>query len=405
LWQRGGIIDWRPVTCASRPLLGILLLAATLALPAAQPSRKASEKQLSEKQLKQLKEQIEGLARQLAKDGVEKDQLSRDLRDAERRLSGAYGSLRELRDQRAARAAARRKLVEQRAAKEAERERNKADLARHLRAAYFAGSNEPLKLLLNQRNIGEVTRNLTYYGYFGRMRADLMADLERDLVEIKEITARIEEEDAELARLESQQQERVGDLDSAKQAKQAVLVQQDRRYKTRAAQLERMRRDKLELEQFIQKLSRATRSVPFDPDAPFARMRDKLSWPVAGRIEEDFGVVLGGADRFQTDWILIEAQQGAEVHAVHEGRVVVADWIPQRGNVIILDHGNDYLTLYGHNEKLFRSEGDQVKAGEVIATAGDSGGRSSAALWFQIRRKSEPVNPHLWLRSPRPPAN
>jgi murein hydrolase activator len=400
LWQRGGIIDWRPVTCASRPLLGILLLAAALALPAAQPSRKPTEKEL-----KALTQQIERETRQLVRDGVEKDQLSRDLRDAERRLSSAYGSLRELRGQRAERAATRSKLVDQRAAREAEREQNKADLARQLRAAYFVGRNEPLKLMLNQRNIGEVTRNLAYYGYFGRVRADLIAKLDRDVIEIAEITTRIDAEDAELARLEGQQKERVGDLDSAKQAKQAVLVQQDRRYKTRADRLERLRKEKRETEQLLERLSRATRSVPFDPDAPFAKMRDKLPWPVAGRIEEDFGALLGGADNMRSDWILIETQQGSEVRAVHEGLVVWADWMKNFGNMIVLDHGNDYLTLYAHNAELFRARGDRVKAGEMIATAGDSGGRTTPALKFQIIRKGTPVNPHLWLSAPRPPAN
>lgn len=388
------------MTCAPRLLPGILLLATALALPAAQPNRRPTEQDI-----KALNARIERETRQLAKDGVEKDQLSRELRDAERRLSNAYGSLRELREQRAERAATRRKLVVERAAREAEREQHKAELARQLRAAYFVGRNEPLKLLLNQRNIGEVTRNLSYYGYFGRVRAGLIAGLDQDVTQIKELTARIDAEDAELARLEAEQKQRVGDLDAAKQQRQAVLVQQDRRYRTRAAQLERLRREKKDLEQLIERLSRATKSVPFDPDAPFAQMRDKLSWPVAGRIEEDFGAVLGGAENIRSDWILVATTEGAEVRAVHEGRVVYADWGRNVGNMIVLDHGNDYLTLYAHNAELFRALGDQVKAGEVIATAGSSGGRSTPGLKFQIFRKREAVNPHLWLRSPRPPAN
>jgi murein hydrolase activator len=157
------------------------------------------------------------------------------------------------------------------------------------------------------------------------------------------------------------------------------------------------------LEQLIRKLERQARSAPSGPDAP--QLRDKLPWPVAGSIEEDFGAVLGGSDNTRADWILIEAQQGAEVRAVHDGVVIHADWMNLRGNVIILDHQNGYWTLYGHNEKLFRAERDQVKAGEVIATAGNSGGRKSAALWFQIRYKGDPVNPHRLLRSARPPAN
>jgi len=388
------------MTCAARQLLGILLLASALALPAAQPSRKPTDREL-----KALDAQIERETRQLAKDGLAKEESSRDLRDAERRLSTASGSLRELRDQRAERAAARRKLVAERTAKEVERERNKSELARQLRAAYFVGRNEPLKLVLSQRNIGEVTRNLTYYGYFGRVRAGLIANLDQDVAEIKEITARIDEEDAELARLEADQKERVGDLETARQQKQAVLVKQDRKYKTRVAQLESLRKNKRQMEQLIKQLSVRAKSVPFDPDAPFARMRDRLPWPVAGRIEENFGAVLGGSDNLRSDWILIETSRGAEVRAVYDGVVAFADWVGLRGNMIVLDHGNDYLTLYGHNEELLKGKGAQVKAGEVIAIAGDSGGRSSPALFFEITRAGKPVSPHLWLRTPQPPAN
>lgn len=385
------------MTGASRHVLGIALLAAALALPAAQKERKPTEKDL-----RALNERIERLQRQTVQDAVDKDRMNRDLREAERLVAAARGSLRDLRAQRAERVAMRQKLVDQREAKKAELQRDRDDLARQLRSAYFMGQNEPVKLLLNQRSIGEVNRNLTYYGYFGRLRAGQIQKLDSDVANIEEVTRNIDAESAELARLEQQQQQRVGELDSAKQQRGSVLASFEKESSGRSDQLARMLKDRQGLERLLKELSRATESVPFDPNAPFARLRSRLAWPVAGRIAVDFGDALGGSLR--SDGILIEAQQGVDVRAVHEGRVVFADWVPGRGNLIILDHGDGYLSLYGHNEQLLRQREARVQAGEVIATVGDSGGRKTPGLYFEIRRAGKPVDPHGWFRSREPPA-
>jgi septal ring factor EnvC (AmiA/AmiB activator) len=164
----------------------------------------------------------------------------------------------------------------------------------------------------------------------------------------------------------------------------------------------RLKKEQQDLERLFARLSRATESVPFDPNAPFARARGRLAWPVAGRIVQDYRELIGGDLR--SKGIDIDAQQGAEVRAVHEGRVIYADWAGQRGNVIILDHGNGYWSVYGHAEQLLRPLGARVQAGEVIATAGDTGGRKTAGLYFEIRSNEKPVDPHLWFSSRVPPA-
>jgi septal ring factor EnvC (AmiA/AmiB activator) len=402
LLKRGGIIDWRPVTRASRHILGLVLLAAALALPAAQKDRKQTESKQAEKNLKAVTERLEREQRQIAQGVVEKDRINRDLRQAERSVATARSSLREVRSQRAERAAARQKLVEHRAAKEAERERDRADLARQLRGAYFVGHNEPLKLLLNQRKINDVSRNLTYYGYFGRKRAEQMARLDTDVSDIKELTAKIDAEDAALARLELTQKERLGNLDSTVQQRGLVLASLEKELKDRGDQVARLKKEQQDLGRLIEKLSRASASIPFDPTAPFARLQRRLAWPVAGRISVDYHDVIGSDLRSQG--IEIDAARDSEVRAVHEGVVVYADWRSQVGNLIILDHGNGYYSVYGHNEQLFRQKGTRVKAGEVIATAGDSGGRETPGLYFEIRRSGNPLNPHAWFSTPAPPA-
>ncbi len=381
---------------ALRHYLGLALLVAALSLPAAQQDRKRTEQDL-----RAVTDRIERVQQQVAQDAVDKDRMNRDLREAERLVAKARGSLGELRARRTERASARQKLVDLRASKEEERRHDQAELAQQLRAAYFMGRNEPLQLLLNQSNMSEVSRNLAYYGYFGRLRARQIAQLNEDVASIQELTSKIDAEDTELATLELQQKDKVGQLDSARQQRGAVLASLQQESQGRAAQLARLQKEQQQLERLLKQLSRATESVPFDPNAPFARQRGRLAWPVAGRVSVDFGDSTAGGLR--SNGIEIEAERGADVHAVQEGRVVYADWLPGRGLLIILDHGDGYLSLYGHNEQLFQQVGARVQAGEAIATAGDSGGRKTPGLYFEIRRAGKPVNPHGWFRSKEPP--
>ncbi|MGA8049437.1 MAG: peptidoglycan DD-metalloendopeptidase family protein, partial [Burkholderiales bacterium] len=199
-----------------------------------------------------------------------------------------------------------------------------------------------------------------------------------------------------------QQKTRVGDLEAARQQRGKVLASLEQESRSRSAQLARLQMQQEQLEQLLKQLSKATESVPFDPNAPFARARGSLAWPVAGRISVDYGDTTAGGLR--SNGIEIETAQGADVRAVGEGRVVYADWLPGRGLLIILDHGNGYLSLYGHNDQLYRQVGARVQAGEAIAAAGDSGGRKSPGLYFEIRRAGKPVDPHGWFRTKVPPA-
>jgi len=384
------------MTVGIRHVLGIGLLALALAVPAAQKGSKQAEQDL-----KAVTENIERIQRQVARDTVERDRASRDLRAAETSVASVSGELHDLQDRRAERAAARQKLQEQRTAREAELERDRQDLARQLRAAYLMGHDEPLKLLLNQRDPGEVSRMLAYYGYFGRLRARQMDLLKDDVARIADLSAKIDAEDAELARLEGQQKDQLGQLQKARQQRGRVLASLEKESRSRAAQLEQLQKQRQALEDLVNKLARATESVPFDANAPFSRARGTLPWPVAGSIAVDFGEAMAGGLR--SKGIEIEAPRGADVRAVHEGRVLFADWVNGSGLLIILDHGNGYFSLYGHNEQLYRKKLDTVQAGETIATVGDSGGRKTPGLYFEITRASKPVDPHAWFRTREPP--
>lgn len=377
--------------------LGVALLLAALALPAAQPSKARTEAEL-----KQLRQRIERLQRQAQNDAEEKDRQTRDLRVAEQAVTKAQGELGEVRSERSERNAARARLEAERAQREAERERTQSDLATQLRASYMMGRAEPLKMLLNQRNPAEFRRNLTYYGYLGRDRARKINLITENIAQIEQLKQQIDAEDAELAKIETERQQRARELERARKQRESALAQLQAKSKGRDEQLKRLLREQQQMESLLAKLQKEADAVPFDPNDAFARLRGRLSWPVAGKLEMRFGERIGGT--LTSDAVEIGADRGSNVRAVHEGLVIYADWVPGRGLMIILNHGDGYLSLYGHNEQIFKEVGSTVQAGEVIATAGDSGGRDHPGLYFQLRRNGKPINPTGWFKSPAPPS-
>ena len=141
-------------------------------------------------------------------------------------------------------------------------------------------------------------------------------------------------------------------------------------------------------------------SAPIDESSGFGRLRGRLDWPVAGRVVASYGETR--ASGVDWDGMVLSTERSAPVHAVAAGRVIYADWLPGLGLLAIVDHGSGYLSLYGYNDQLRRSAGEAVAAGDVIAAAGDSGGRPEPQLYFEIRRGGKPIDPRPWFRQRRP---
>jgi septal ring factor EnvC (AmiA/AmiB activator) len=153
----------------------------------------------------------------------------------------------------------------------------------------------------------------------------------------------------------------------------------------------------------VRELRRALERIdkfPTDSKDAFARLRGKLAWPVAGRLVASFGQTRAGGVKW--DGVLLAGTQGTPVRAVYHGRVVYADWLSGLGLLTIIDHGDGYLSLYGHNERLYKEVGERVTAGDTIATLGDSGGRPRPELYFEIRKAGKPVDPRPWFKSSSP---
>jgi len=307
------------------------------------------------------------------------------------------------------------------------------------RAAYQSGRQEYLKLLLNQQNPEKFSRTLTYYDYLSKARFEQVASFNETLAQLARVEAGIEAQQTTLAEQQDGLQERRAQLADVRKERQLALAKLDRDYSSRDQKLKARRQEQAQLERVLktieQTLARQAReaeqarqraqalareepsrqqragsasSAAPGPQVssaggafggPFASAKGKLPWPVDGRLVARYGTPRGGDARTKWDGVLIGAAVGTQVRAVHGGRVVFADWLRGAGLLVILDHGNGYLSLYGHNQSLLRDAGEIVKAGDPIATVGTSGGQESAALYFAIRQQGRPSDPAQWCRA------
>ncbi len=376
------------------------LLATVLALALVAPLGAAGDPRKTEADLKAVQAEIERVRSQVRKDQARQDRLTRELRDAETSAGDVRDTLEHLKHKRAEHAQQRAVLATEKSERQQALARERAALAGQLRAAYLIGSEEPLKLLLNQKDPARAGRVFTYYSYFGRARADQIGRITENVQRIEALEGELEAQDRELAALEERRRSELGRLDEARQKRGAVLASLQSESRSRIQSLERLKQQKAGLEKLLRELRRATERYPIDGNDAFARLRGKLSWPVTGRITARFGESRAGGVKW--DGVMVATERGSNVRAVSSGRMIYADWLPGLGLLAIVDHGEGYLSLYGHNDRLYKSVGERVGAGEPIAAAGDSGGRTRPELYFEIRKAGRPLDPRPWFKSAQP---
>jgi septal ring factor EnvC (AmiA/AmiB activator) len=383
------------MACAAALALCLTLCLAPPPALAQQDARKA------EAELRAVKKEIERVRNQVNRDQIERNKLTRELRAAEVSASSVRESLERVRQERAEVATRRSTLAAQKKEQEAELAKERASLAGQLRAAYLIGREEPLKLLLNQKDPARAGRMFAYYGYFGRARAEQIERIAAAMQRIEVLDTELAEAETKLVSLEAERQAELEKLEGARAKRGKVLASLDTEGRSRAQSLDRLKKQQSGLETLLRELKRAMDRLPsIDNNDAFARLRGKLSWPVSGRVIARFGEQRAGGLKW--DGVLVATDRGASVKAVSEGRVVYADWLPGLGLLAILDHGEGYLSLYGHNDRLYKSVGERVAAGDPIAAAGDSGGRARPELYFEIRKGGRPVDPRPWFRASSP---
>jgi septal ring factor EnvC (AmiA/AmiB activator) len=384
----------RRLACAT--LLAVWAVAFGLSMPA--PAQGKTTPTQKEAELRRVNSKIEKVRKSVNADIEKRDRLSVQLRDAELGVQDARKRLEAIRAERIASEARLRELELERAKLDKELAGERGALAGELRAAYVNGREEEIKLLLNQEDPATFGRMLQYYGYLGRARADRISSIRDKLEHLALLREKIAAEHARLEELEAGQEREVAALRSAQDKRTRAVANIDSQIKTRGGELQRLESQARGLEKLIAELRKALQDVPVAKQAPFEPLKGKLPWPVQqGSVLARFGQPrAGGSMRWQG--MLIGTDRGARVRAPFAGRVAYADWLPGMGLMMVLDHGGGYLSLYGHNEELFRKVGDPVAAGEVIGSVGDTGGHNRPALYFEVRRGRQPVDPEIWLQ-------
>ena len=372
------------------------LFCALLALPFAGVADDAKQKQA---ELDELRARIQRVQRDLARDLGQRDELTGQLRRTEEELARAVTALRE--------ANLELQFTQERLAKlESEQRARKAALAAErnalsgqVRAAYLAGREEKMKLLLNQQDPATFGRVLTYYDYLNRARA---ARIERVNTQLARL-ARLEEEIAtELKGQERALAERerlLASLSSMRDQRAGLLVKVDARIRDRNTELRRLQEDERALSELVQSLLDVFADIPdqLADRTRFRELRGKLEWPSGGQVVARFGEPRADG-RLKWNGMMIASPAGTPVRAISYGRVAFADWMPHYGLLVVIEHGDGFMSLYGHNQAAYKEVGDWVEAGEIVAATGDSGGQQRSALYFEIRNGRDVVDPRQWLR-------
>jgi septal ring factor EnvC (AmiA/AmiB activator) len=276
----------------------------------------------------------------------------------------------------------------------------KHELAIQIKAAHGMGKNEKLKLMLNQQDPSLSGRMISYYDYFNKARIKKIALIDKDLQVLRDLE---QQRLVETASLEGKVKERKLErsvLSNTKKQRKALLVKINKQFFSKKRQLSRFKASEKRLKSLISSLQQTMDDFPFDDGVvkEFAKLKGKLPWPLKGTLVKKFG-----AKRSDSKWngVLIKAKEGANIRVVTRGRVVYADWLRGYGLLTIIDHGSGYMTLYAFNQSLYKTVGEWVDAGDVIATVGKSGGQENAGLYFGVRKKGKPVNPVKWCRKIR----
>jgi septal ring factor EnvC (AmiA/AmiB activator) len=365
-------------------------------------TRKSASARKTESQLQSIKSEIERATRQVTAEQLERDRLARELRGAEESVSRARQALEVVRQERADDATRRSQLTDEKHGREGTLARDRAVLAGQLRAAYVAGAEEPLKLLLDQKDPSSASRLFVYYSYFGQARARQIQLVEGEVHQLDRLSEALAAQDRKLAELEQRQRAEISNLEQARERRSQVLANLEAESRSSEKRLARLRAQQAGLEKLLKELRQAVVRFPVDSHDPFAQLQGKLAWPVSGaQVLARFGESRG-SEGLKWDGVLLGTELGEPVRAVYQGRVVYADWLPGQGLLTIIDHGDGYMSLYGHNQQLYKAVGELVNAGDEIASSGDTGGSNRPELYFGLRKAGKPVDPRPWFKSSSP---
>ena len=430
-----------------KPLTAAILAAAFLwawPISAKTPDNKpkpavnaASTSEIAEKQsdLGELRSRIEGLRKDLNANEENKADAADRLRESDRQISRLQRELHELTDQRTQLQNKLKTLERQSQELEGTLNLQQSQLEKLLYKQYLRGTPDSLQLLLNGDDPNQMARDLHYLSAIALTRAELMGEINATLDRKKSLAADAQGRADELLEVEAQQQQRHAELEKQRKERKAIYAQISDKVNAQRKEIGNLQQNEKRMTQLIDRLSKIlaaqaaaaaakpkpkpppvedketpNKPVAGEPARPkpveannayepvaggnFVRQKGSLRLPVRGAVSGRFGSAREGGGTWKG--LFIRAGAGSEVKAVANGRVVFADWMRGFGNLLIVDHGDAYLSIYGNNDSLLKQVGQSIKGGETVATVGNSGGNPDSGLYFEIRHQGQPVDPMKW---------
>jgi septal ring factor EnvC (AmiA/AmiB activator) len=373
----------------------ILLLLLGAALPGIAQDPDGELTQVKEQELAEVRERISALKQSMDRAAGERDRVTAELQDIEVQIAEQRTRIREIERDQAYTRTRKDKLDAELADREQHLDAESEALAAQIRAAYMSGKQEKIKLLLNQRDPATLGRLMAYYRYLNDYRAENIGAVIEEIRKLDELRAQIAAEAARLEQLARVHYDELGALNSTQEKRQSLLASLRKRIADEGLEVDRLAAQERDLQRLIAELTSILSDYPISSEQPFSALKGQLTWPVAGTLLHDFGQPRGGGVKW--NGVVLAAQRGREVRAVYHGRVAFADWLAGLGMLVIVDHGDGYMTLYGYNETILKDTGDWVAPGDAIATVGDSGGQAQTGLYFELRRGTKPENPRRWV--------
>lgn len=417
-----------------RPRFVLACLTLAIGLLTASPSPAQSQRE-AEKKLQKLRGELKSIAQERRKLENARGEAARKLREADEQVGKSSRSLNDTEAALKREEAALAQLQKQRDDMRSRLDGQRRQLTALVRASYQLGGDAPLKVLLSQDKVADANRALAYHRYLQRDRAQRIAALSTELQALDEVEREIAARRAQLDATRSQQRAKVAALAKDRKINAALTAELDQRYQDRSAREKALGQDARSLESLLANLRAAAARAERERRAEARRLAAQeaaekraaatprnaggrtaaartpprpavanapalkvggLGWPLSGNLLARFGGRM--PDGRASSGVLIGAPAGSTVTAVADGSVVFSEWMTGYGLILIVDHGNGYMSLYAHNESLLRDVGDRVKRGDALAKVGTSGGQGTPALYFELRRNGQPVDPSSWLQ-------
>ncbi len=369
-------------------LFAVCCLINVLSLPA--NAQQSTQKQ----KLSNIKQQIQKQKASLDETNQQQKEIENRLKKDELAIAASAAEMNKTKQQKRDVEQTLKTLSAKQAKLKKQKKQQENALAEQIRTAYTNGQHDYLKLLLNQEEPGKVQRSLTYYQYLNDARVDSIESFEQVIKQLQEVELEQQKQQANLEQLISKQQQQKNQLEDQRQQRKQTLKKLNSQILSSKQRLQKLESEEKSLIQTLARIQAKARQQK--TLVGLKKLKKQLFWPVKGRIKRSFGSKKQGYLRWKG--VLLSARLGDDVKSIHNGTVLFADWLKGYGLVIVLDHGDGYMSLYGHNQALLKNVGDHVEIGEPIALAGQSGGQSQTGLYFEIRHKGKPVNPKIWCR-------